>query len=134
MIVLEAADGTMREVGRDEKVVWWLHARSSADMILSGSESDGLMQREPRRPTGGTGQPQWGDEGKSQPDGSLYHSAVVIHGQRYSLGKSDTRHGALSTLTRLLMSEEHTQASPRSRLVLGPRCWHVGSTPRAVIS
>jgi hypothetical protein len=63
-------------------------ARSSADMLLSGSKSDGLMQREPRRPTVGTGQPQWGDEGRSRPDGSVDHSAIVIHGQRYSLGKS----------------------------------------------
>jgi hypothetical protein len=66
-------------------------ARSSTDMILSGSESDAFMQREPRRPAGGAGQPQWGDEGRSQPDGSVHHSAVVIHGHRYSLGKSDTR-------------------------------------------
>jgi hypothetical protein len=26
LIAFEAADGAMREVGRDEKVVWWLHA------------------------------------------------------------------------------------------------------------
>ena len=76
-------------------------ARSSTDMILSGSESDGLMQREPRRPAGGTAQPQWGDEGKSQPGGSVHHSAVVIHGHRYSLGKSVVRHQAC-TLTRLI--------------------------------
>ena len=46
------------------------------------------MQRDARR-QGGTRQPQWDDEGEAQPDGSVRHSALILSGQRYSLGKSD---------------------------------------------
>ena len=71
-------------------------------MILPGFESDTSMQREPRRPAGRTSQPQWGDEGHLQSDNSVRHSAVVIHGHRYSLGESDTTPDTLPTLTRHL--------------------------------